>query len=216
MSEAPRVFIAGAPRSGTSMTCQALAALGLEFGGGLARADHHNRGGYWENVRMRRVCREWLTRLDVDPMGQWPLLPRTWRPTGDQVRRFRADAEAALGSARAHKDAKILPLWPLFCGAFPDARWVVVRRALGDIADSCLRTRFMHRFRTRADWLTWAEEMQRRLDDLVAGTGAVEVWPDATDPDWLRPAADALGLAWDAPAVEAVLRPEWWSGGVPA
>lgn len=208
----PRVFVAGAPRSGTSVTCQALHALGLDFGPGLARADHHNRGGYFENVSMRRVCREWLRQLGADPMGQWPLPDRAWRPTGTEVSVFRADVLRALGEVRAHKDAKTLPLWPLFDAAFPDATWIVVRRDPTEIAMSCVRTRFMQRYRTLSEWGAWADEMHLRLDDLAGETDAVQVWPDMEGPDWLRTAAEALGMAWDGDAVASVLKPEWWSG----
>lgn len=205
------VFIAGAPRSGTSLTCQVLSALGLGFGTGLARADQYNRGGYWESARLRRVCRTWLRRIEADPMGQWPLPPRRWRPTGAQAASFQGDALHVLGDIAAHKDAKILPLWPLFREAFSDARWVAVRRNPEEVASSCMRARFMHRFRTLREWITWAEQMQLRVDDLVEATGAVEVWPDPAEPESFHGAADALGLEWQSDAVAAILKPSWWS-----
>lgn len=205
------VFVAGSPRSGTSLTCQALAALGLGFGVGLARGDQYNRGGYWEGTRLRRVCRTWLRRIEADPMGQWPLPPRRWRPTGAQTDAFRCDAVQVLGDVVAHKDAKILPLWPLFHAAFPGAQWVAVRRDPEQVARSCMRARFMHRYRTLREWITWAEQMQLRVDDLVEATGAVEVWPDPADAESFRGAADALGFEWRPDAVQAVLQPSWWS-----
>lgn len=75
----------------------------------------------------------------------------------------------------------------------------------------------MVRFSTLDQWREWARDQHARMDDLVAATNAVEVWPDPTDAESFRAAMNALGLTWDRPAVDRVLHPESWGGGeVPA
>lgn len=205
-----RTFVTGAPRSGTSLTCQVLAACGADFGTNLAHANKHNPHGYMEDTALRsRVTKPWLERIGADRIGQWPLPDQAWRPTASEVEAFHADAVTYMRAPYA-KDPKILPLWPLFDAAFPDARWVLVRRDAESIAESCLRTRFMMRFETRPEWIRWAHEMAKRIDDAAAYTDAVEVWPDPSDPECFREAVEFCGLGWNRSAVEAVCHPEDW------
>lgn len=199
----------GSHRGGTSLTCQVLEALGVDFGHGLAGPSRSNPCGFYENLKMRQVLKRWLGKLGVDALGQWPQMERDWWPTEYQATKFAADMRAALGSAEAQKDPKMLALWPLAHVAFPDARWLIVRRDAEQIARSCARTSFMLRLGTEKAWKGWAEEQHRRLDDAMRETGGAEVWPDATDPASFRP-VEALGIAFDTDRVASVLRPELW------
>lgn len=206
-----RLFVTGLPRSGTSMTCQVLDACGADFGTNLGRSGGSvNPFGFWEDLAMRRdVLKPWLRRLNADPNGQWPLPPRTWRPTGPEADAFRQDVDGAL-VAPCHKSPKTLPLWRLVHAAFPTAHWLVVRRDPEAIAQSCLRTRFMRHATTREGWLEWIQHMEARIGDLRAEVDVVEVWPDPSNPDAFQGAVEALGYRFDADRVAAVLHPEKW------
>lgn len=207
------VFVTGAPRSGTSMVCQALHVLGLDFGAPLGGPNPANRHGFMEHLNFRQfVTKRWLRERGADPSGQWPLPARQWEPTPDQVAACRQGVRKVLAGAGAVKDPKILLIWPILHAAFPDARWILVRRDPDQIARSCHRTRFMHCRDTVEGWREWVGLIEERIADCLAGTDAVEVWPDPRDPDSLRVAVEHAGLAWDPVLVESVLHPEAWRG----
>lgn len=206
------IFVTGAPRSGTSLVCQVLAAHGINFGGPLVGPGRANPRGFFEHGLVRdQVLKPILTSIGADPRGQKPLPPRRWEPTDGEVARFRHDVLAALGTAEAYKDApKILLLWPLFHAAFPEARWVFVYRRAADVARSCNRTSFMRAYQTEAAWGTYVLEIATRMAAVGPVVGQIPVWPDPNDPRSFRGMVKALGLEWDPAAVEEVCDPSIW------
>lgn len=206
------LFVTGAHRSGTSLVCQMLRAHGVDFGENLAKPNRDNPHGYVENLNMRRVLKNWLECVGADRLGQWPFPPEDWTPTEEDACRFRYDVTRVLGETEAHKDPKMLPLWPLAHRAFPAARWLVVRRDPGAIARSCMATDFMRAFGDLGGWRTWALRMHDRMDALVEATHAVEVWPDPLDPESFRTPLLALGIDYDPSVTRAQLDPDAWGG----
>lgn len=211
-----RVFITGAARSGTSMVCGVLAANGLEFGGPLySKRREYQPRGFWEHRKVREeVLKPLLKSLKVDPRGQDPLPERFVQPNKKQVERFRRRVEKRLGKAQAYKDAKILLVWPYFRQAFPDAKWIIVRRDRMEIARSCYRTPFMKRRKTVSGWLDWVDEHERRMTDLtMTHPDLFEFWPKPNEPERFRQLLTWLGLEYDEDKVLEALVPEAWHEG---
>ncbi|MFW6030995.1 MAG: sulfotransferase [Myxococcota bacterium] len=209
------IFITGLPRSGTSLTCTVLDELGLHFG----PRDHLAKGkkrtnptGMMENRQVRqRTLKPILETLGADPAGQHPLPPRELDVRQWDTDQLRERVLGQLGGAEAYKDAKLVLVWPLWTAAFPDARWVIVRRDREDVVNSCLRTYFMRRHDTADAWREWAREYEARLFALRDSVEHVEVWP-GTEPEAFRKVAEFVDLEWSEPRARTAIRPEAWHG----
>ncbi len=220
LSKTPPIFVLGIPRSGTSMITGALHLCGAWIGETVPGGPS-NPEGFFENVALReRVLKPMLERQGADPLGvrSLPDLDRLM-PLPD----FKNDVlrhlmrEGYPGDERVwlYKDCKLALLWPLWREAFPDARWVIVRRPLEDIVRSCLRTRFMSQHSLDPDfWRSWISEYERRLEALKSsGVWWREVESQAavlSSLDPIRSLVDDLDLKWNEQAVRAFIKPQHW------
>jgi len=193
-------LVTGAARSGTSLTTAILAAHG-------ARLGHVN--GLNEHTGVREgVLKPLLRAAGADPLGQWPLPSLQDLPDASDLRR---DVLAALGPADTYKDAKLCLTWLCWHRAFPDARWIVVRRDANAIAASCMRTAFMRAYDTAAGWREWVRAHEMQFNAMrSAGLDMVEVWPDPADPETFRPAVEHAGHAFDVDKARACIDPGLW------
>lgn len=208
----PMVLITGAARSGTSMVAGALHACGLDLGKPLVGATQWNPNGFFEHRPIRqKVVKPLLRELGCDPRGQKKLPPRGICVPPARVARLRKTVNVRLNGGWGYKDAKLLLLWPIFRAAFPDARWVLVRRDPKEIVDSCIRTPFMRGRMYKAGWIEWVQEHELRMDDLKAsGVPLCEIWPDPTEPESFREVVEFCGLPFDRRAVGRSLKPDAW------
>jgi hypothetical protein len=199
------ILVTGCARSGTSLTTRILQAHGCWLGA------NQSVNRLYENIDIRQtLLKPYLRRSGADPRGQKPL-PDTDRLEPDPSLR-RAVLERLNGAPRpwAYKDAKLTLIWPVWAKAFPEAKWVVVRRDPERIVKSCLHTNFMKAYDNRDGWLGWVAEHERRFEAMkAAGLDLVEVWPAAfiADAEAFRPVAAHCGLAFDAGAVRGAIDP---------
>ncbi|WP_163846786.1 sulfotransferase [Pseudooceanicola aestuarii] len=208
------VFIAGLPRSGTSMVTRALNRCGLWVGETVA-GNADNPQGYYENRAIRdRIVKPLLKSMGADPLGvsplpRWETLPPAPALAATLLRAIRAqgyDGRAVWG----FKDPKITLLWPLFAEAFPQATWVIVHRDRAAVLRSLTRASFMKRHSTSEEfWVPFCNAYAHRLHRLRdSGLRVVEVEADAVmagDLDPLAAVCAATGLDWDAGAVRRAL-----------
>ena len=193
-------LITGAARSGTTLTTAVLAAHG-------ARLGHVNQLNEHTGVR-EQILKPLLRAAGADPRGQFPLPRLDDLPTAADLRR---DTLAALGPANTYKDAKLCLTWPCWDRAFPDARWIIVRRDAKGIVGSCLRTPFMRAYDTAAGWREWVKAHEMQFAAMrSAGLNVVEVWPDPANPESFRPAVEHAGLTFDAAAAAGCVDAERW------
>jgi len=164
------IFVTGCARSGTSFITRLLKIHGCYLG------PENRVNVLYENVSVREnIVKSILMRIDADPLGQYPLpslddLP-AWPGLRKQVLTF-----LGIGTKPAYKDAKLTLLWPLFRDAFPEAKWVLVRRDKQKIIESCMRTSFMRKCR---DWGHWVDEHEQRFEKMRDQLDLVEVWTDS-------------------------------------
>jgi len=197
------ILITGTARSGTSLTTAVLQACGLNLG-------HTKLNGLNEATKVRdQLLKPYLKSVGADPMGQHPL------PDLDDVRIDRGWREKVMESLGypsepwGYKAAKACLIWPLFAAAFPEAKWVIVRRDKEQIAQSCMRTQFMRAHRNVEGWRRWVEHHEARFEEMKGELDCVEIWPD-TNPETFRPMVEACGLDWQPQAVQAVINPNKW------
>lgn len=223
------VLITGAARSGTSMVAGIINLCGA-FGGEMSPANRHNAKGMYENQVIRnQIVKPYLRKISADPMGQFPLpnindliIPGNWR---NQILDVMIDQGLREGMPWMYKGAKMCLFWPVWNYAFPNAKWVVVRRKSSDIVTSCLKTGFMTAFareeiqrrvgaeNEREGWMWWIHQHEQRFVEMIqAGMNVKVVWPERMvngDYTQMRELVDWLGLEWN-PEVLNFIEPKLW------
>jgi hypothetical protein len=219
------ILITGCARSGTSMTAGIIHACGA-FGGKLAGPNLNNQKGMFENVAIRNgLVKKYLRSIGADHLGQHPL------PDQDLVRRTITPARIMefqkyfynifkddgydFKSPMFYKGAKLCLIWPLIHSAFPDARWIIVRRTSKDIVRSCLKTGFMRAYTHELGWYKWVDyHLERFLEMQYAGLNVYFFWPERICDDGIWEEAEALSdhldLEYNEDAVKEFVEPTLW------
>lgn len=222
----PPILITGAARSGTSMTGGTINICGA-YGGKLSEGTRFNPKGMFENGAVRNtLVKPFLRSINCDPLGQNPLPKISVMKNIAEKEKFVAEwkrkfLDLVFESRNVNRDspwfykgAKMCLMWPLWHAAFPDAKWVIVRRDTEDIVASCLRTSFMRAYRNRSGWLLWVSEHERRFEEMIdAGLNVVEVWPHrmiAGDFSEIQLVINKLGLKWERDKVVDFIDPGLW------
>jgi hypothetical protein len=213
------ILITGCARSGTSMTAGIIDICG-GYGGRLPPAGNpNNKKGFFENREVTEtLVKPYLVLCGADPMGQKPLPdPRQLIPLGglagkvEQIYKYQGYKDGPW----YFKGAKLCLIWPVWNAAFPDAKWVIVRRKDEDIVYSCMRTSFMRAHKSPAGWQTWVDHHKARFEEMRATLfiNTVEVWPSKFiegDFSEIRGVVEGLGLEWNDEAVKDFVSPELW------
>lgn len=224
----PPILITGCARSGTSMVAGSIHLCGA-FGGRMRGPNKNNEKGMFENTQVvNQIVKPYLRDLNVDTMGQYPLpdinslpIPVDW---GLRTERIMRDEGYASGPW-FYKGAKNCLIWPVWHYAFPNAKWVIVRRRTGDIVESCLRTNFMRAFgykrfqmavgvnNERDGWIWWVRQHLDRFREMIdEGLNVKIVWPErmvSGDYRQLMETIEWLGLNWSSEVVSFV-DPKLW------
>ena len=220
------ILITGAARSGTSMTAGIISLSGA-FGGQLSQATIYNKKGMFENSVIRDyIVKNYLKNNGWDTMAQDPLpnittVQEQAKVTGErfrvQILKAIKDQGCRFDRPWFYKGAKMCLIWPVWAEAFPDAKWVVVRRNAEDIVRSCLRTGFMRAYKHRSGWLGWVAEHEKRFEEMHdAKLGCREVWPQRMingDFTEMQSVINWLGLSWDLDKAREFIEPKLWARG---
>lgn len=211
------IIITGCARSGTSMVAGAIDICGA-YGGILTGPSKYNQKGQFENTYIRdQVEKPYLRLQNLDPLGQFPIadtknlsIPTTWRNQIENV----LIREGYKEGSWYYKGAKACQIWPVWNYAFPDAKWVIVRRRSSDIADSCLNTAFMRYYKTHEGWITWVNAHEEKFVEMVqAGLNVKIIWPERGikgNYEQLYEVIEWLGLTWRAEKVMDFIEPKLW------
>jgi len=217
------ILITGCARSGTSMIAGVINMCGA-FGGDMSGPNHNNRKGMFENAKIRQdVVKPYFKQIKVDPMGQYPLpdvdnmlIPREWK---GKIRQVLID-EGYEEGPWMYKGAKMCLHWPVWHYAFPNAKWIIVRRRTGDIIQSCMKTGFMTAFGNSTNqkmvqvkdeqdgWKWWVHQHEARFVEMMnEGLNCKIVWPDRMvrgDYQQLYETIDWLGLEWKSSVLDFI------------
>jgi hypothetical protein len=220
------IFITGCARSGTSMTTGALFQCGA-WGGDMQGPNRFNQKGMYENLEIRtNVVKPILKNYNWDPLGQYPL-PNVkkllYLPDLDEVaEKLRNDVlnimkfQGLSDQTWFYKGPKMCLLWPLWNKAFPDAKWIIVRRETEDIVSSCLRTSFMRAYKKRSGWIRWVAAHESRFEEMIDAKLTIrEIWPQRMvrgDFSEIQACANDYGLTYNEKAVLNFIDPGLWRG----
>jgi len=211
------ILITGCARSGTSMVAGAINLCGA-FGGKMSGPNKNNQKGMFENACIRNdIIKPYLRGMNVDPLGQYPLpdvsrltIPVDFKHLIEQV----MIDQGYVTGPWMYKGAKMCLIWPVFHYAFPDAKWIIVRRRTGDIVRSCMRTGFMRAFIREENqkavgatseeegWKWWVHQHEKRFVEMInEGLNCKIVWPERmVDGDYrqMMEMMEWLGLPWSS------------------
>lgn len=219
MTDAP-IFITGLPRSGTSLVAGCIALSGAWVGDTFG-PDAYNKKGTFENIALReKLLKPYLTLMPADPLGIHPLPPRHVAPMF-AGKMWREKVLAALarqgyrGGAWVYKDAKLALCYRQWVDAFPEARWIIVRRERDQIIDSVLGAEPMARRlcfdRSRVE--QWHDAYVPHLDFQ-----ALDVWVVQPqdfikgDFEYLEKMMHEYGLRWQPDIIQRHISRELWHG----
>ena len=214
------IFVVGLPRSGTSLVAGCIAMCGAWTGYTVPGGGNINPKGFYENVYLRdRVNKKILSAAGADPLGVHPIPDLDSLPVVNGLKTTISDLLAHEHYRHERpwlfKEPKLTLTWPVFAHAFPHARWVVVRREMSEIVDSCLRTPFMSKHGVDpAFWANWAQAYLMRLDVVKQRVANCwEIWPqEMIDGDLadLQSLIEWLGLRWNPIAIRDFITPAYW------
>jgi len=223
------ILITGCARSGTSLVGGVINICGA-FGGRMSGPNKNNQKGMFENARIRNsVVKPFLRSQGLDDKCQYPLpvagelpIPPDWK-----ARILTVMTEEGYKEDRQwfYKGAKMCLMWPIWSYAFPNAKWIIVRRRPGDIIASCIKTSFMNRFRREENqkavgasdekeaWRWWIERHEERFIEMIqCGLNVKIVWPERMvlgDYRQIMETVEWLGLQWNSKAL-SFIDPKLW------
>jgi len=212
------ILITGCARSGTSMVAGIINKCQV-FGGDMSGPNRNNAKGMFENAYIRNnILKPYLRQMEVDPLGQYPLpdidnllIPSSLKKDVEQV----MINQGYTNGPWMYKGAKMCLTWPAWHHAFPNAKWIIVRRRTGDIVNSCIRTGFMRAFHRkevqkavgvtneRDGWIWWVHQHEKRFIEMMESEEGVNVkviWPHRMvngDYTQIKDMIDWLGLKWN-------------------
>lgn len=200
------------------------------FGGDMSGPNKNNAKGMFENAQIRNsIVKPFYQSIGVDKLGQYPLpsvenmnIPTNWKSRVEAV----MQREGYVDGPWFYKGAKACQHWPIWDYAFPEAKWVIVRRRTGDIINSCQRTGFMRAFskshvqkavkvnNSHDGWLWWVHQHEDRFREMrAAGLDNQIIWPDRmVDGDFsqVQEMIEWLGLEWKEQEVKDFISPKLW------
>lgn len=210
------ILVTGCARSGAGMIAGALSICGA-FGGALFGTPAINKKGVFENGQIQEFEKGYLRTIGLDPSGQNPIavtnelsIPTNWKA---QVENIMLSQGYSNGSW-FYKSAKACQIWPIWDYAFPDAKWIIVRRRSVDIADSCLGTGYMNKYSTFEDWIKWIQLHEEKFVEMIqAGLNVKQIWPERMvwgNYEQLYEVVEWLGLPWKGQEIMDFIEPKLW------
>lgn len=216
------ILITGCARSGTSMTAGVINYCGA-FGGNMAGPNRYNAKGMFENrTIVDSMIKPFLKSIGADPMGQNPL-PTLEAIKGHDSEKWKQrflDIMIKQGYIEnkhtlMYKGAKMCLMWLLWHKAFPDAKWIIVRRSDKEIINSCMKTGFMSKYKDTNGWQSWIDEHKKRFKEMHdEGLNIREVYPkDMISGNFkcVKETVKWLGLEWNSDKVLDFITPALWS-----
>jgi hypothetical protein len=218
MIEKSPIFITGADRSGSTLIARILQIGNINVFVG-------ETNNMLENIPIRKMMDEFLMG---DPNKQFmPDATQMYIPTDWSQRVKQSMQRQGLNNQSwMLKGALLTQLWPVWNYAFPNARWIIVRRRTGDIIQSCVKTGYMTLFKNTPNqlavgakteeegWLWWVHQYEIRFREMIeSGVNCKVVWPERMvhgDYQQIYETLEWLNLPWSTDIVN-VIDPLLWN-----
>ena len=206
------IIVTGPPRSGTSLTSGILHECGAWVGDCFPGTSSNPKGFFENKVIREQIIKPMLSQRGIDPLGQFPL-DGEYKPAPELRRRvFSAiDAQGYIGGPWLMKGIKVALMWREWAEAFPDARWIIVRRDIESAAESCRRAPFMTHYSGLDEWSRYILAYICKAGEIPGGR--LVFTPDVAGGrfDAIKAAAADCGLKWNSKA-EQFFDDKAWHG----
>jgi hypothetical protein len=179
------ILITGVERSGSTIIARVLDMCGVWRG---------SCNNMFENTVIHSLHYELLKNNDeLFPITERVLIPFNWKELIiEQLYSEGWDGKQPW----VVKGGVLSQYWPVWNYAFPDAKWLIVRRRTGDIIQSCTKTGYMRKFKNKetlhllglddeADgWRWYIHQYENKFVEMMqAGLNCRVVWPDRMVPE---------------------------------
>jgi hypothetical protein len=202
------IFITGVERSGSSMIAKIFDICGVHKG---------TVSTMYENFGMNLLMDGFLSsKVGLFPDIKGLSIPMDWNAKVLEI----LDREGYKDGSWMCKSPKLGQMWPVWNYAFPNARWIIVRRRTGDIIESCIKTGYMTMFKDTNNlkrvgagdevegWKWWVHQYEKRFVTMIeAGVNCRIVWPERMvcgDYQQIYETLEWLGLEWNSKIVETI------------
>jgi hypothetical protein len=204
------IFVTGVERSGSTIIAKIFELCGAHTG---------NISTMSENIGLKLLMNNFLVdskSSNLYPDTKLQYIPPDFR---DKVYDI-LEAEGYKDGSWMCKSSLMPQMWPTWFYAYPNARWVIVRRRTGDIIESCMKTGYMTMFKnpsnlklikakTEAEgWLWWVHQYEKSFVEMIeAGVNCKIVWPERMvtgDYQQIYETLDWLGLEWNPKIVQII------------
>ena len=203
------IFITGCERSGSTIIAKIISHCGA-FTGTITEM--------YENIEVKGLLDSYYDLVGADIRGQHPLpstkkliIPTNWKQT---IADILVEEKCNEENLWMLKGSRLCQIWPVWQYAFPNAKWIIVRRRTPDIIDSCLKTGYMRAYKDKEGWLGWVHEHENLFVEMIeAGINCKQVWPErlATgDYTQMKETIEWLGLTWNDDLIK-IIEPLMWN-----
>lgn len=205
------IFVTGIERSGSTLIAKILDICGV-FKGATSTM--------YENIEIRELCSKYLmynTNGELMTNTEKLTIPINWRQKIDEILN---GCECYKDGPWMFKSSLIAQMWPVWHYAYPNARWVIVRRKTSDIIQSCVKTGYMKVFKNPINlekinltteeegWKWWVHQYEDKFVEIIkAGVNCKIIWPErmvSGDYQQVYETLDWLGLPWSSKIVETI------------
>lgn len=204
------IFITGVERSGNSIIARILDMCGVWSG---------VCNNMFENKVITEFNREILSQHPISmPEIETLQIPINWRKAINGV----LVAQHGIERHWMVKHSGLACLWPIWNYAYPNAKWLIIRRKTGDVVTSCVKTGYMKTFKDpvirgeflfeteEEGWLWWIHQYEERFRNMIeAGLNCRVIWPERMvtgDYTQIYETIQWLGLKWN-PNIPKVIDP---------
>lgn len=209
MIEKSPILITGVPRSGTSMIAATINLCGA-FGGEMSKR------GMNSNDRIREeIVKPYLIEVGIHKDG---LSPRGLKLNPIDIKDWVENImmeEGYYEGSWMYKDYRLSLMWSIWNQAFPNAKWVIVRRRTGDILQSCMKTGYMTTYSDEKGWLNMVHEYEKKLVSLIESCpNHFIIWPERMvqgDYQQIYDMCDWLGITWNPESLHFINTLLWGS-----
>jgi hypothetical protein len=202
------ILVTGAERSGSTFIAKILDMCGVFSG---------KCNGMFENIIISEFNNDFLKNYPFDfPKTKDLSIPIRWKGAVEGV----LTVEQALDKPWMIKSATLARMWPVWNYAYPDAKWLIIRRRTGDVIQSCLKTGYMKTFKNienlqalnfvkeEEGWLWWIHQYETKFVEMMqAGLNCRVIWPERMvtgDYSQIYETVEWLGLKWNNQIPEVI------------
>jgi len=219
------IIITGIPRSGANIIASV-----LDCSGALSGYDVHDslrRGESFINNRIRNnIVRPFFKGRKASISGLEPfpdiaickrvaeMVAPIWR------RRILTILEKQQSDPGQwfYKGSDACLVWPIWVKAFPEAKWIIVRRQTEDLVKACMNTGYMTGHTESSGWKLWIQHYLDRFSEIAkSATFVRHIWPERILQgkfDSLETLVHDVGLNWKGQKVHDSLAPILWTNGI--